>query len=131
MSEKKVINTTAAPAAIGPYSQAVQVGETLYISGQIPLIPASMAICSEDLEEQAEQVFKNLTAIAEAAGASLHDSVKMNISMTDLSSFDTVNKVMAAFLQQPFPARACVQVSALPKGVKIEVDAIVMVKPAS
>lgn len=129
MSEKKIINTIAAPTAIGPYSQAVQVGETLYISGQIPLIPATMTVCSEDIEQQAEQVFKNLAAIADAAGASLNDSVKLNISVTDLSSFDTVNKVMAAFFQHPFPARACVQVSALPKGVKIEVEAIVMVRP--
>ncbi len=129
MNEKKLINTTAAPAAIGPYSQAVQVGEMLYISGQIPLVPDTMAVCSDDIEQQAHQAFANLAAIAEAAGASLNDSVKINISMTDLSMFDKVNQVMVAFLEQPFPARACVEVAALPKGVKIELEAIVWVRP--
>ena len=130
MNEKKVINTTAAPSAIGPYSQAVQLGEMLYISGQIPLQPDTMVVCSDDIKQQAEQVFKNLAAIAKAAGADLNDSVKINISMTDLSMFDTVNQVMTTFLKQPFPARACVEVAALPKGVKIEVEAIVWVKPS-
>ena len=129
MNEKKVINTTAAPSAIGPYSQAVQLGEMLYISGQIPLLPDTMVVCSDDIKQQAEQVFKNLAAIAKAAGADLNDSVKINISMTDLLMFDTVNQVMTTFLKQPFPARACVEVVALPKGVKIEVEAIVWVKP--
>ena len=129
MNKKKVINTAAAPAAIGPYSQAVQLGEMLYISGQIPLLHDTMTVCSDDIKQQAEQVFKNLAAIADAAGANLNDSVKMNISMTDLSMFDTVNQVMASFLEQPFPARACVEVAALPKDVKIEVEAIVWVKP--
>ena len=128
MNEKKVINTTAAPAAIGPYSQAVQVGEMLYISGQIPLLPDTMVVCSDDIEQQAHQAFANLATIAEAAGASLNDSVKINISMTDLSMFETVNQVMATFLEQPFPARACVEVAALPKGVKIELEAIVWVR---
>ena len=130
MNEKKVINTTAAPSAIGPYSQAVQLGEMLYISGQIPLLPDTMDVCSNDIKQQAEQVFKNLAAIAKAAGADLNDSVKINISMTDLSMFDTVNKVMTIFFKKPFPARACVEVVALPKGVKIEVEAIVWVKPS-
>ena len=130
MNEKKVINTTAAPSAIGPYSQAVQLGEMLYISGQIPLLPDTMVVCSDDIKQQAEQVFKNLAAIAKAAGADLNDSVKINISMTDLSMFDKVNQVMTTFLEQPFPARACVEVAALPKGVKIEVEAIVWVKPS-
>ena len=129
MNEKKVINTVAAPAAIGPYSQAVQVGEMLYISGQIPLLPDTMVVCSDDIEQQAHQVFVNLAAIAESAGASLNDSVKINISMTDLSMFDKVNQVMATFLEQPFPARACVEVAGLPKGVKIELEAIVWVRP--
>jgi len=128
MNEKKVINTVAAPAAIGPYSQAVQVGEMLYISGQIPLLPDTMVVCSDDIEQQAHQAFANLATIAEAAGASLNDSVKINISMTDLSMFDTVNQVMTTFLEQPFPARACVEVAALPKGVKIELEAIVLVR---
>jgi reactive intermediate/imine deaminase len=89
-----------------------------------------MVVCSDDIKQQAEQVFKNLAAIVKAAGADLNDSVKINISMTDLSMFDTVNQVMTTFLEQPFPARACVEVAALPKGVKIEVEAIVWVKPS-
>ncbi|HCH21069.1 MAG TPA: reactive intermediate/imine deaminase [Cellvibrionales bacterium] len=129
MNEKKVISTTAAPTAIGPYSQAVQVGEMLYISGQIPLVPDTMAVCGDDIEQQAQQAFTNLAAIAKAAGANLNDSVKINISVTDLSMFDTVNQVMASFLEPPFPARACVEVAALPKGVKIEIEAVVWVKP--
>ena len=124
MSNKIIVSTDRAPAAIGPYSQAVRVDNTVYLSGQIPLIPETMLLCDGDIAEQAMQVFRNLTAVAEAAGGTLNDSVKLNISMTDLSGFEQVNKVMQQFLSSPFPARACVQVAALPKGALIEVEAI-------
>ncbi|MDG0979965.1 MAG: RidA family protein [Halieaceae bacterium] len=124
MNNKAIIATEAAPAAIGPYSQAVKVGNTVWISGQIPLDPASMTVVEGDISAQAEQVFKNLSAIAEAAGGSLNHSVKINISLTDLGDFDAVNAVMKTFFAEPYPARACVQVAALPKGVAIEVEAI-------
>lgn len=124
MTAKIVIQSDEAPSAIGPYSQAVQVGKTVYISGQIPLVPSTMLLCEGGIVEQATQVFNNLKAVAVAAGGSLNDSVKLNISLTDLSSFDEVNKVMRSFLSTPYPARACVQVAALPKGSLIEVEAI-------
>lgn len=124
MSKKVVIATSNAPEAIGPYSQAIKVGTTVYLSGQIPLIPGSMELVTGSISEQAVQVFKNLTAVAEAAGGSLDDAVKVNISLTDLADFADVNAVMADFFQQPYPARACVQVAALPKGVDIEVEVI-------
>ncbi|MGB2271702.1 MAG: RidA family protein [Pseudomonadales bacterium] len=124
MSDKLIISTDQAPAAIGPYSQAVRVANTVYLSGQIPLVPSTMLLCEGGIVEQATQVFANLTAVAMAAGGSLNDSVKLNISMTDLSGFDQVNAVMQQYLDAPFPARACVQVAALPKGALIEVEAI-------
>lgn len=124
MSDKNIVSTAQAPAAIGPYSQAVRVGNTVYLSGQIPLVPSTMQLCEGGIVEQAMQVFTNLAAVASAAGGSLNDSVKLNISMTDLSGFDHVNNIMQQFLQPPFPARACVQVAALPKGALIEVEAI-------
>lgn len=124
MTEKIVIQSDDAPSAIGPYSQAVQVGQTVYISGQIPLDPSTMQLCDGGIVEQATQVFANLKAVAAAAGGSLNDSVKLNISLTDLSGFDAVNTVMQEFLVKPYPARACVQVAALPKGSLIEVEAI-------
>ena len=124
MSNKIIVSTSQAPAAIGPYSQAVRVDSTVYLSGQIPLIPETMLLCDGGIAEQATQVFTNLTAVAKAAGGTLNDSVKLNISMTDLSGFEQVNKVMQQFLSSPFPARACVQVAALPKGALIEVEAI-------
>ena len=124
MSNKIIVSTDRAPAAIGPYSQAVRIDNTVYLSGQIPLIPETMLLCDGDITEQAMQVFRNLTAVAEAAGGTLNDSVKLNISMTDLSGFEQVNNVMQQFLSAPFPARACVQVAALPKGALIEVEAI-------
>lgn len=127
MNNKAIIATEAAPAAIGPYSQAVKVGSTVWISGQIPLDPETMAVVEGDISAQAEQVFKNLSAIAEAAGGSLNHSVKINISLTDLGDFDAVNTVMKSFFAEPYPARACVQVAALPKGVAIEVEAILAV----
>jgi len=127
MNNKAIIATEAAPAAIGPYSQAVKVGNTVWISGQIPLDPETMTVVEGGISAQAEQVFKNLSAIAEAAGGSLNHSVKINISLTDLGDFDAVNTVMKSFFAEPYPARACVQVAALPKGVAIEVEAILAV----
>ena len=127
MSNRAIISTPEAPAAIGPYSQAIKVGNTVWLSGQIPLVPATMEVVEGDITAQARQVFKNLSAVAEAAGGALNDAVKINISLTDLGDFAAVNEVMASFLQAPYPARACVQVAALPKGVGIEVEAILAV----
>ena len=127
MTNRAVISTPEAPEAIGPYSQAVKVGNTVWISGQIPLVPGSMELVTGDITAQAEQVFRNLAAIADAAGGSLDSSVKINISLTDLADFAAVNEVMASFFQEPYPARACVQVAALPKGADIEVEAILAV----
>ena len=124
MSNRAVISTPAAPAAIGPYSQAVKVGKTVWLSGQIPLVPGTTELVSEDITEQAVQAFQNLGAVAGAAGGSLKNAVKINISLTDLTHFAVVNEVMARFLEEPFPARACVQVAALPKGAQIEIEAI-------
>lgn len=124
MSNRAILSTPDAPAAIGPYSQAVKLGDTVWVSGQIPLIPESMELIEGDISAQARQVFKNLAAIAEAAGCSLNDAVKMNISLTDLNDFAAVNDVMASFLEAPYPARACVQVAALPKGASIEIEAV-------
>ena len=124
MSNRAVISTPAAPAAIGPYSQAVKVGNTVWLSGQIPLVPGTTELVSEDITEQAVQAFQNLSAVAEAAGGSLKNAVKVNISLTDLAHFAVVNEVMARFLEEPFPARTCVQVVALPKNAQIEIEAI-------
>lgn len=122
----KPIHTDAAPAAIGTYSQAVasSSARTVYISGQIPLDPDTMAVVSEDFKPQAQQVFENLAAICTAAGGSLSDCVKLTIYLTDLGNFADVNEVMATFFEAPYPARAAIEVSALPKGVSIEIDAI-------
>jgi len=127
LSNRAVISTPAAPEAIGPYSQAIKVGNTVWLSGQIPLIPGSMELVTGDITDQATQVVKNLAAVAEAAGASMNSAVKINISLTNLEHFGAVNEVMASFLQEPYPARACVQVAALPKGVDIEVEAILAI----
>ena len=124
MKNRAVISTAAAPSAIGPYSQAVKVGNTVWISGQIPLDPTTMEIVSGGIEAETRQVFTNLQAIADAAGGSLDSSVKINISLTDLSNFQIVNAVMAEIFNEPYPARACVQVAALPKGVQVEIEAI-------
>lgn len=126
MTRRKIIRTDQAPDAIGTYSQAVQTGNTLYISGQIPLVPATMEPDTETFEAAARRVFSNLNAIAEAAGGSLDDAVKINISMTDLANFATVNQVMAEFFSEPYPARAAVGVASLPKGVPIEIEAILV-----
>ena len=124
---KTIISTDQAPAAIGTYSQAVKHGNTVYVSGQIPIDPATGEIVSEDFDAQARQVFKNLAAIAEASGGSLADALKLGIFLTDLGQFATVNKVMAEFVPEPFPARAAVEVSALPKGVQVEADAVLAI----
>jgi reactive intermediate/imine deaminase len=121
---KEIISTDKAPQAIGTYSQAVKTGNTVYLSGQIPLRPDTMTLVEGGIEQQATQVFKNLTAVAEAAGGSLDDAVKVNISVIDLGDFATVNEVMARFFAEPYPARACVQVAALPKDALIEVEVI-------
>lgn len=127
MSNRAVISTPNAPEAIGPYSQAIKVGNTVWLSGQIPLVPDSMALVTGGITDQATQVFKNLAAVAEAAGGSLNSAVKINISLTNLAHFAEVNEVMASFLQEPYPARACVQVAALPRGADIEVEAILAI----
>ena len=127
MSNRAVISTPDAPEAIGPYSQAIKVGDTVWLSGQIPLVPGTMELVTGDITAQATQVFSNLAAVAMAAGGSLDQAVKINISLTDLGHFGAVNEVMAEFLNEPFPALACVQVAALPKNVDIEVEAILVI----
>lgn len=121
---KSIIQTDQAPAAIGTYSQAVKAGTTVYLSGQIPLVPATMEMVSEDFAEQAVQVFENLKAVCEAAGGKTNDLVKVNIFLIDLGHFATVNEIMSRYFTQPYPARAAVQVSALPKGAQIEIDGV-------
>lgn len=116
MSNKAVINTEKAPAAIGPYSQAIKAGNTVYLSGQIPLDPATMELVSDDFEAQARQVFINLKAVCEEAAGSLGEIVKLNLYLVDLDNFAVVNKVMEEFFDKPYPARAAVGVKALPKG---------------
>jgi reactive intermediate/imine deaminase len=123
MTNRAVISTDRAPAAIGPYSQAVKVGNIAWLSGQIPLDPGTMELVEGGIDAQARQVFRNLAAVAEAAGGDLDDAVKINISLTDLGDFATVNAIMEEFFKAPYPARACVQVAALPKGAAIEVEA--------
>ena len=128
---KTIIQTPEAPAAIGTYSQAVQTSAATmtFISGQIPLEPDSMTLVSEDFEEQAHRVFINLRAIAEAAGGRLSDCVKVTIYLTDLNQFASVNEVMATYFAEPYPARAAIEVSALPKQAQIEIDAIMVQNP--
>jgi reactive intermediate/imine deaminase len=121
---KEIIHSDNAPAAIGPYSQAVKSGSTVYLAGQIPLDPSTMEVVAGDISAQAVQVFKNLTAVCNAAGGNLSDAVKLNIFLADLQDFAEVNAVMADFLAEPYPARACVEVSALPRGVQVEIDGI-------
>lgn len=121
---KSIISTDNAPSAIGTYSQAVKVKNTVYLSGQIPLVPETMEVVSDDFAEQAHQVFKNLAAVCEAAGGTLNDMVKVNIFLMDLSQFSTVNEIMSEYFQQPYPARAAVQVARLPKDVAIEIDGV-------
>jgi reactive intermediate/imine deaminase len=124
---KTIIQTDDAPQAIGTYSQAVKVDNTVYISGQIPLDPASMEVVSGGIEAEITRVFDNLQAVATTSGGSLADVVKLNIFLTDLSNFPTVNEIMAQYFQQPYPARAAIGVAALPKGVGVEMDAVLVI----
>lgn len=121
---KQIIRTDKAPAAIGTYSQAVKVGNTVYLSGQIALVPETMAVVEGDIQAQIRQVFDNLQAVAEAAGGCLADIVKLNVFLTNLADFATVNQVMAEYFTEPYPARAAIGVAALPKGVGVEVDGV-------
>lgn len=123
---KRPIETSAAPSAIGPYSQAIRAGDTVYLSGQIPLDPESGEVVEGDFAALVNRVFDNLTAVAEAAGGSLDDVVKLNIFLTDLGRFGVVNELMAERFSEPYPARATVEVSALPKGVPVEMDAVMV-----
>lgn len=127
---RSIIATELAPAAIGPYSQAVRAGDTVYFSGQIPLDPATGSLVDGDITAQTRRVFENLDAVAKAAGGSLADIVRVGIYVTDLANFSAVNAVMAEYFQQPYPARSTIEVSALPKAAQVEVDAI-MVLPSS
>lgn len=124
---KTVIHSDNAPAAIGTYSQAIKAGNTVYMSGQIPLDPKTMELI-EGFEAQTVQVFENLKAVAEAAGGSLKDVVKLNIFLTDLSNFATVNEVMSRYFQQPYPARAAIGIASLPKAAQVEMDAILVLE---
>jgi reactive intermediate/imine deaminase len=121
---REIIRTDKAPQAIGTYSQAVKVGSTVYLSGQIPLDPASMDLVDGPMEAQIRRVFDNLQAVAEAAGGSLADVAKLNIFLTDLAHFALVNQVMAEYFSEPYPARAAIGVASLPKGAQVEMDAI-------
>lgn len=124
MSKRDIISTDKAPQAIGTYSQAVKCGNTVYLSGQIPLDPATMELVDGDMEANIVRVFENLKAVAEAAGGSLQDIAKLNIFLIDLSHFALVNEVMARYFEQPYPARAALAVAALPKGAQVEMDGI-------
>jgi len=121
---RQTIQTSNAPQAIGPYSQAVRAGDTVYLSGQIPLDPKTMQLVSGDIEAEIHQVFKNLAAVAEAAGGSLANAVKVNVFLTDLGHFAKVNEIMASYCTQPFPARAAVGVAQLPRGARVEVECV-------
>lgn len=122
--KKEIIFTDKAPKAIGTYSQAIKVNNTVYVSGQIPLLPDTMEVLEGSVEEQIHQVFKNLRAIIEAAGGSFENVVKLNIYLTDLSNFPTVNQVMSQYFAEPYPARAAIGVKELPKDVPVEMDAV-------
>jgi len=126
MSNKTIIHSDNAPKAIGTYSQAVKTGDTVYLSGQIPLNPQSMELVS-GIREQITQVFDNLSAVCTAAGGSLQDIVKLNIFLTDLSNFATVNEIMATYFKEPYPARAAIGVASLPRGSLVEMDGIMVI----
>ena len=121
---REIIKTDHAPAAIGTYSQAVKVDRTVYLSGQIPLDPATMQLVDGGMEAQIHRVFDNLAAVARAAGGSLADTVKLNVFLTDLGHFALVNQIMAEYFQEPYPARAAIGVAALPRGSQVEMDAV-------
>lgn len=124
--KRTIITTTGAPKAIGTYSQAVKVGDTVYLAGQIPLVPQTMELEEGDIRLQIRRVFDNLSAVAKAAGGSLQDTVKLNVYLTDLTNFPIVNEVMAQYFKEPYPARAAVGVAALPRGVPVEMDAVLV-----
>lgn len=126
MADKTVIHTDRAPAAIGTYSQAIRVGDTVYLSGQIPLDPATMALVEGGIDVQIARVFDNLAAVAEAAGGALADVVKLNVYLIDLGHFPVVNEVMARYFAAPYPARAALGVAALPRGAQVEMDAVMV-----
>jgi reactive intermediate/imine deaminase len=121
---RQSIHTNSAPQAIGPYSQAIRAGDTVYLSGQIPLDPATMQLVSGEIEAEIHQVFKNLKAVAEASGGSLAQAVKVNVFLTDLAHFTKVNEIMATYCTQPFPARAAVGVAQLPRGARVEIECV-------
>lgn len=123
---RQIISTPDAPAAIGTYSQAVKCGNTVYLSGQIPLDPVTMTMLNATIEDEIHQVFKNLAAVAKASGGSLADIAKLNIFLTDLGHFAKVNEIMAQYFQQPYPARAAVGVASLPRGARVEADAVLV-----
>jgi reactive intermediate/imine deaminase len=130
--KRTIVKTNKAPQAIGPYSQAVKAGDTVYLAGQIPLIPETMTLESGDMRAQIQRVFENLGAVAKASGGSLQDVVKLNVFLIDLTYFPLVNEVMAQYFREPYPARAAVGVAALPKGAAVEMDAILVLdKPAT
>ncbi len=126
---REIIRTDRAPRAIGTYSQAVRTGDTVWLSGQIPLVPETMELVEGDMEAQIRRVFDNLSAVAEAAGGSLADVVKLNVFLTDLAHFPLVNQVMADYFDEPYPARAAIGVAALPKGAAVEMDAVMVLTP--
>lgn len=125
---KQIIRTDQAPRAIGTYSQAVRVDRTVYLSGQIPLVPETMELIEGDMSAQIRRVFDNLRAVAQAAGGDLSDIVKLNVFLTDLNDFALVNQIMADYFQEPYPARAAIGVAALPKGAAVEMDAILVLE---
>lgn len=127
MARKKAIQTDRAPKAIGPYSQAIKFDSLVFLSGQIPLVPETMEVIDGGIAEQAHQVFINLKTVAEEAGGSLRDALKINIFLTDLTNFTVVNEIMTQYFHEPFPARATIEVSALPKSVLIEIDAVMAI----
>jgi reactive intermediate/imine deaminase len=130
--KRTIVKTNQAPQAIGPYSQAVKAGDTVYLAGQIPLVPETMTLENGDMRAQIRRVFENLGAVAKASGGSLQDVVKLNVFLTDLTHFPLVNEVMAQYFREPYPARAAVGVAALPKGAAVEMDAILVLdKPAT
>jgi 2-iminobutanoate/2-iminopropanoate deaminase len=131
MADKQIISTQAAPAAIGPYSQAVRVADTVYLSGQIALDPVTMTLVDGGIEAQSRQVLDNLAAVAKAAGGSLDNCVKLTIFLTDLDNFAVVNSIMQEYFHAPYPARATVQVSALPRQAIVEIDAVLHLPPTN
>ena len=127
--KKHIISTSKAPAAVGTYSQAVAVtaGTTVYLSGQIPLVPETMEVVEGDIQDQIHQVFKNLTAVCQEAGGDLSNIVKLNIFLTDLNNFAVLNEIMSSYFDQPYPARAAIGVNELPKGVSVEMDGVMVI----